>query len=95
MKPLIYMIHLQGTPINKQLELEETLLKDESKNFCLINSGAPRALVLGLTGKEEEWITPEFRSKPKAPIFRRFSAGGTVAVDQNTLFLTFICRKNA
>jgi hypothetical protein len=38
-------------------------------------------------------IQPVLRDQ--VPVVRRFSGGGTVIVDQGTVFVTFICNKNA
>jgi len=93
MKPDLYFLHLKNIPINEQLSLEETLLRNDTRNFCLVNHGAPPAIVVGQTGQIEDLLSPSFLKTPTLPVFRRFSAGGTVVIDQNTLFLTFICQK--
>ncbi len=90
-----HLIHLKNTPIFSQLQLEEALLREDTRNFCLINEGTSPAIVMGISGKPEELI-----DLPKArafgiPIIKRFSGGGTVIVDEDTLFITFICQKNS
>jgi len=82
----IHLVHL-NVPIFLQLQLEEALLRADKRNWCLINHGSPPAIVMGISGKQEQLVHPESR----LPVIRRFSGGGTVVVDENTLFVTWIC----
>lgn len=91
--PIFHLLHLKNVPIEKQLQLEESLLRGESKNFCLINEGSSPAIVMGISGKKEELIDIAQAEKAGIPILKRFSGGGTVIVDEETLFVTFICEK--
>jgi lipoate-protein ligase A len=86
----MYLIKLQNTPIFEQLQLEEALLRTDDRSFCIINQGSPPAIVMGISGKAEELVDLE---KNPFPLIRRFSGGGTVVVDENTLFITFILSK--
>lgn len=79
-------VHLKNIPIFQQLELEEALLRSASGEWCLVNSGSSPAIVLGISGKVEELVQPHC----PLPLIRRFSGGGTVVIDHNTLFLTFL-----
>ncbi len=85
--PLSFL-HLKNIPILEQLHLEEALLRSDSQNWCLINEGSPDAIVMGVSGKKEEFIN-ENRAVG-IPIIKRFSGGGTVFVDNNTIFVSFI-----
>lgn len=87
------MLHLSGMPIYEQLLLEETLLRADDQNWCLINEGSPRSIVMGISGKQEELIDCTRVEKDAIPLIKRFSGGGTVIVDENTLFVTLICQK--
>ncbi len=49
---------------------------------------------MGISGKKEELVDLAKTSQDNIPIIRRFSGGGTVIVDENTLFVTFISQKN-
>lgn len=82
----IHLVHL-NVPIFQQLQLEEALLRADNRNWCLINQGSPPAIVMGISGKQDLLVHPESR----LPVIRRFSGGGTVVVDENTLFVTWIC----
>lgn len=86
---MIRLIELENTPIVEQLKLEEALLRAHTGNYCIINHGAPPAIVMGISGKEELLIHPSAREQ-NIPIIRRFSGGGTVIVDEDTIFITFI-----
>lgn len=82
----IHLVHL-NLPIFEQLQLEEALLRTDTRNWCLINQNSPPAIVMGISGKQELLIHPD----NQLPVIRRFSGGGTVVVDENTLFVTWIC----
>lgn len=87
------LLRLRSFPICEQLRLEETLLRHSADNWCLINEGSPTTIVMGISGKEEELVHLSQASQDGIPLIKRFSGGGTVIVDENTLFVTFICQK--
>lgn len=90
MTPITY-IELQNTPIFKQLELEEALLRAHNENFCLINTGTPSpAVVMGISAPIEDHLNTDYIKAQKIDVIKRFSGGGTVVVDENTVFITFI-----
>lgn len=89
------LLLLEQMPISKQLEMEENLLHNDTRNYCIINTGSERTIVLGLSSKPHEMVDLEKASRDKLPIIKRFSGGGTVIVDENTLFVTFIFQKDA
>lgn len=89
------ILHLRNTPILKQLRIEEALLRCSSENFCLINEGSSPAIVLGISGKADELVDQERAHAAGIPLIRRFSGGGTVIVDESTLFITFICQRES
>lgn len=90
----VHLVELRNTPIFEQLLLEESLLRDHSENFCLINYGSPPAIVMGISGKKEELVDTKKAAAHHIPLIKRFSGGGTVVIDQNTLFVTFIFSKS-
>lgn len=45
--------------------------------------------------KPEELLEIESVLRDEIPVVRRFTGGGTVIVDQGTIFVTFICNKEA
>jgi lipoate---protein ligase len=83
----------QSLPIFEQLHLEESLVRDDTSNWCLVNVGTRPAIVFGISEKIEDVLSSEYYSEKKLPLIRRFSGGGTVVVDEGTLFITFIFRK--
>lgn len=87
------LIHLINHTIQQQLDIEENLLRSETDNYVLINSGTPPAIVLGISGKAPELVHLD-QLPPTIPLIRRFSGGGTVIVDEETVFVTFICNKS-
>ena len=88
------LITLTSTPINEQLALEEQLLRYDTRNLCLINTGASPAIVMGISSQAETVVHLD-KLPRHIPLLRRFSGGGTVIVDENTLFVTFICNKTS
>jgi lipoate-protein ligase A len=87
------VLHLKKISIFDQLVLEERLLRETSGNWCIINEGSPRTVVMGISGKPEELLDLNKIKEDCIPVIKRFSGGGTVIVDENTLFVTFICQK--
>jgi lipoate-protein ligase A len=76
--------------IYSQLQYEEAILRLDEGSWCFINEGSPKAAVLGLSQKPEE----ELAFCPShIPIIKRFSGGGSVLVDENTIFVSFIISK--
>lgn len=90
---MFHILRLNNYPIYEQLLLEEALLRGDTRNFCIINQGSTPAIVMGISGKKEELINQETAARDNIPLIKRFSGGGTVIVDENTLFVTFICQK--
>jgi lipoate---protein ligase len=87
---MFHLLQLQDTPILEQLRLEEALLRADNRNWILINRGTPPAIVMGISGKPENLL----HFQP-FPLIRRFSGGGTVVVDEQTLFITLLGNKSA
>lgn len=85
------LLHLDQLNIFEQLQLEEALLRADQGNWCLINSGASRAIVMGISGVSEKLINSQKMGEDPVPVIRRFSGGGTVFVDPHTVFATWIC----
>lgn len=91
----LHLLRLEGVPIFEQLQIEEALLRADDRNWCIVNHGAPPAIVMGISGKADELIDlPKLQHSP-IPVIRRFSGGGTVLIDENTWFVTFICNTAA
>ncbi len=87
------IVHFKKLPVFQQLQLEEALLRANRDNWCLINEGSPPAIVMGISGKIEELVDLEKADHAKIPVIKRFSGGGTVVVDEDTLFVTYIFQK--
>lgn len=94
MKKILHCIHLQNTPILDQLYLEEALLRTDSRNICLINQGSKKSIVMGISGEPEKLLHLNSVRSDKIPVIKRFSGGGTVIVDENTLFISFLFNKD-
>jgi lipoate-protein ligase A len=90
---ILHLIRLQGMTIFEQLLLEEQLLREDNRNFCILNEGSSPAIVMGISGKPEELIHIPKAQQLGVPVIQRFSGGGTVIIDENTLFITFVLNK--
>ena len=93
MSKKIHLLHLKNVPIFDQLQIEEALLRLNEDNWCLINEGSPPAIIMGISGKPHELINLKKIQTAPLPIIKRFSGGGTVIVDGDTLFVSFIFQK--
>lgn len=91
----LHVLRLPSWPIYQQLQLEEALLRSDNKNWCLLNEGSPPAIVMGISGKEENLVERNKQKEAAIPLIRRFSGGGCVVIDEATLFVTFICNQQA
>jgi lipoate-protein ligase A len=94
MKPL-YIIHMNQTPIFRQLQLEEALLRTDDRNFLILNSGSPRSIVMGLSGDPLALLNLDRVRRDSVPVIKRYSGGGTVVIDENTLFVSMIFSKDS
>lgn len=92
MKPRLNLVKLESIPILQQLQWEEALLRADQENWCLLNWGSPPAIVMGISGNPHELVRYEKLQESPIPLIRRFSGGGTVVIDENTLFVTLICQ---
>ncbi|RLM61462.1 lipoate-protein ligase LplJ [Panicum miliaceum] len=94
--PLMRLVTMSGASIRRQLHLEERLLHRTKDNWCVFNdsTGAP-INVMGVSGRVLELVEIEPALRDKVPIVRRFSGGGTIIVDQGTVFVTFIFNRTA
>ncbi|XP_057983428.1 uncharacterized protein LOC131168177 [Malania oleifera] len=94
--PLINLLRFKGLPILQQLHLEEELLRTSSDNWCIMNDGTnDPTVVMGVSGKPSELLEIDSVLRDRVPVIRRFTGGGTVIVDCGTIFVTFICNKDA
>ncbi|XP_071703505.1 uncharacterized protein [Rutidosis leptorrhynchoides] len=94
--PLMNIVRTKGMPILEQLKLEECLLRTSSDNWCIINDGTNKpTIVMGISGKPAELVEINHVLEDKIPVIRRFTGGGTVIVDHGSIFVSFICNKDA
>lgn len=88
---VINVLRTSAMPIYQQLRLEESLLRITKKNWLLLNDGTPDpAIVLGISGKPEKLVhLPDARAAG-IQMIKRYTGGGTVMVDSNTVFVTMV-----
>lgn len=86
----LHLLQLDNVPIYDQLAMEEAFLRADNRNVCIINSGSPPAIVMGISGKAENFVDGALWKQSPVPLIKRFSGGGTVFVDASTVFVTWI-----
>lgn len=87
----MHLLPLNNISILDQLRLEEALLRTNQENWCLLNTGSDPAIVMGISGKPEKLLHIDRVIQDNIPVIKRFSGGGTVYIDPQTVFATFIC----
>ena len=92
-KIALKLLHIKARPIWEQLSLEEALFRTSASNWCIINESSLPALVIGISQNVEEVIHLDEAQRQQIPIIRRFTGGGTVVVDEGTLFCSFLFNK--
>jgi len=73
--------------------MEENLLRNSLDSYCIINEGSSEAIVLGISNDINALVKSEDVKNDNISLIRRFTAGGCVFVDENTIFVTFILSK--
>ncbi|GIL60559.1 hypothetical protein Vafri_15104 [Volvox africanus] len=90
-RPVLNMLRISRLPIYTQLHLEEALLRGTKDNWLIINDGAFNpAIVVGISGRPPELIQCNEALQYGIQVIRRFTGGGTVVVDHDTVFCTLI-----
>jgi len=89
----INLVISEKISIFEQLKLEEALIRASDQNWCLITRGSNEAIVMGISSQVADDIDEARLQQRPIPIIRRFSGGGTVVVDKNCLFVSFIFNK--
>lgn len=85
------VLNLGGMSILKALHLEEALLRCSKENWFIFNHGhKQRNIVVGFSGKVIELVHTKEAHKQNIQTIRRYTGGGTVITDENTMFTTFI-----
>lgn len=84
------ILNLNNLNIYKQLQIEEALLRADTDEWCLINTGSADSVVMGISGKLEKLVHLKQAQAYQLPVIRRYSGGGTVLIDPNTIFITLI-----
>ena len=90
---MLNFIRTKNLNILDQLKIEEALLRTSKESFCIINEGCSKAVVLGISNDIEALVKNKNVQKDKVLLIKRFTAGGCVFVDEDTIFVTFIFSK--
>jgi len=91
MKIKLNILSFNGFSIYKQLIYEEILLRCSKENWFLYNMGnLIPTIVLGYSGKIDELLNVHKVNNDKINVIRRYTGGGTVVVDESTIFASII-----
>ena len=93
MRPVLNVVRTAGMPILQQLKMEEVLLRRTGENWLVMNKQMPGlAIVLGFSGKVAELVDVDRvrGAEEEVELIRRYTGGGTVIVDERTIFTSFI-----
>ncbi|CAK4082369.1 unnamed protein product [Aphanomyces euteiches] len=94
--PKLRLLRLHGVPIFDQLKIEEALFRLDKDNWFIWNERMKGTnIVMGISGKPEKLLDVDAVKRDKIAVLKRFSGGGTVVVDNNTIFTTFIINTSA
>lgn len=93
--PLMNVVRMKSASILQLLHLEERLLRTSSTNWFIVNDGTVRpTIVMGISGRLFELVELEPVLRDGIPVIKRFTGGGTVIVDNGTIFTALICNKD-
>jgi lipoate-protein ligase A len=96
-RPLLRVARLPRLPIFERLCVEEALFYKTDSNWFVHSEGPPASapcIVLGISGKPERLCDLILVARDSIPLVRRFSGGGTVIVDENTIFASLIMNRD-
>ncbi|KYQ93506.1 hypothetical protein DLAC_06203 [Tieghemostelium lacteum] len=100
------IIRLNGYSILRQLQIEESLYRNVNikDNWLILNKGTPTPMIIvGASGKVDKLVDLDLLEKLNRDrvkqghlpisIIKRYTGGGTVIVDENTIFCSMIMTK--
>ena len=88
----ISLLRLSRHCVFDLLRLEEVLLRRSNKSWCIVNDGVPKpAAVMGISGKTESLINVAEAKEQRVELIKRFTGGGTVVLDQDSILVSLIC----
>jgi len=87
----INVLKMKNEDVMRQLVMEEALFRKTKENWLIVNDGVKHpAVVLGISGKPEEMVHEDALRSKGITMIKRFTGGGTVVVDQDTVMMSLI-----
>ena len=88
---VLHVLRTARLPILAQLHIEEALFRSTSNNYLLVNDGVESpTIVLGISGKPEALVHQDRALAMGIPMVKRFTGGGTVVVDEDSIMTSVI-----
>jgi lipoate-protein ligase A len=98
---MLRVLRITGAlPIYEQLLIEEGLLRASSDNWLVLSKSPAhqKSIVMGLSSVNAKKLPNLIHAKnchdDNVPVIKRFSGGGTVYIDRETLFVSVIFNSN-
>ena len=92
---------LRNLPVLEMLKLEEALFRTSKHSWFITNTfdhnkqEQASAVVLGISGKPQQMMHANKVKDQGVTVIKRFTGGGTVVTDVNTIFASFIAVEEA
>jgi lipoate-protein ligase A len=95
LQPILNIVRFKSPSVFDRLMLDEALFRDKLKRTWFVLEDVRKirdktTIILGLSGKANEMVHQEHAKTDGVELIRRFTGGGTVAVDDNAFLLTII-----
>lgn len=81
---------LDHASIFTQLQIEEALLRNTNENFLITNLSPQEAIVIGVSRQLDIDVHVTSAQQDRVPVIKRYSGGGSVFLDKNSVIITWI-----
>ena len=90
------LVRVRAFPVLRALHLGEALFRADGGIWYIVNDGAPEpSIIMGISGKADQLVHLGAARDAHVSLLRRYSGGGTVIADHNTVFASLIVAPGA